>query len=180
MAINSHRIEVLYWSISPVLVPIMRANESARTSLRTQWISLKIFRCRLNLLLLLRGNNLLAYYAPLSLSQDFWMVHQWKISQLSTQEQSRANMYFFVNYFTSWQVRWPLWAHSACFESTGHLSMGLFQPQNSPGRHAHTENSLHTCWPQTIRTQATLLLSLLLQSQVLLVLDCKLHRQGFI
>lgn len=61
----------------PSCSAIIRANESTGTSLRTQWISLKIFRCRLNLPLHLRGNNLL-YYALLSLSQDFWMVHQWK------------------------------------------------------------------------------------------------------
>lgn len=130
---------MLYCNISPVVAPIIRANESTGTSLRTQWISLKIFRCRPNLILHLRGKNILAYYAPLSLSQYSWMVHQWKKYHSQTYRSKAEKICtFFVSYFTSWQVRCPLWAHSACLESTGHPSMGLFQIQNSPGRYAHT------------------------------------------
>lgn len=163
---------------------VIKENESTGTSLRTQWISLKTFRCRLNLPLHLRGNNLMPYYAPLSLSQDFWLAHRWKKyhSQAYRSKAGQICTYFgqtfcfltsFVPFVGPLSMLWEHWPFFHGFLPDSE------QPWKARPHHAvpRAHCTLADYW---IRTQATLLLSLCLQSQALSVLDCKLHRQEVI
>lgn len=131
---------MLYPSISPVVVSVIKAIESIAISLRTQWISLEIFGTQTSVLSKRKlSYAILCFLKSLSRFLDCTSMKKKKIITAKHTGQKHGKYVLFLSIFQLLdKFTLALWTHLACFESTVLSSTSFLQPQNRPSRHVHT------------------------------------------